>query len=256
MPAFDASPSQLWGGEQSHNAAHGGLSASLRGFAGGDPAGYPMGQHPPVGRPRPAAPIADAWTPPEDDLDGQTGVVPEMAFAAIPGSRGHGAPGPVNWPTYDIQSEAPGGLGPEYEDTHYNATPHQQTAPMPQPSRLPMVRTATPTEKALGNVLVEGALLSPQKLEALRGIQQMLAGVNMHLKLGELALLFKFLSPDQLLAAMLVSRGYVSPQQIAGLGRVKQELAASGMDYDLETLLSMFHILSPEQLRQIRAELR
>jgi chaperone required for assembly of F1-ATPase len=123
------------------------------------------------------------------------------------------------------------------------------------PANLPAVRSATPTERALGNVLVEGALLTEQKLDALRGIQQMLASVDMNFKLGELAVLFKFLSPDQLLAALLVSRGYVSPQQIAGLGRVKQELAASGMDYDLETLLGMFHILPPDQLRQIRAEL-
>jgi hypothetical protein len=77
----------------------------------------------------------------------------------------------------------------------------------------------------------------------------------MEFKLGELALLFKFLSPDQLLAALLVSRGLVSPQQIAGLGRVKQELAASGMDYDLEALLGMFHILPADQLNQLRAEL-
>ncbi len=114
---------------------------------------------------------------------------------------------------------------------------------------------STPTETALGGVLVDGALLTPGKLEALRGIQAMLAGVNMHRKLGDLALMFKFLSSDQLLAALLVSRGLVSPQQIASLGRVKQELAASGMDNDLETLLVSFHILPAEQLRQIRAEL-
>jgi hypothetical protein len=104
-------------------------------------------------------------------------------------------------------------------------------------------------------VLVEGALLTEQRLDALKGIQQMLASVEMDFKLGELALLFKFLSPDQLLAALLVSRGLVSPQQIAGLGRVKQELSGSGMDYDLETLLAMFHILPPEQLHALRAEL-
>jgi hypothetical protein len=107
----------------------------------------------------------------------------------------------------------------------------------------------------LGTVLVDGALLTENKLEVLKGIQQMLSSVDMSFKLGELALLFKFLSPDQLLAALLVSRGLVSPQQIAGLGRVKQELAGSGMDYDLEALLSMFHILPPEQLHRLRAEL-
>ena len=104
-------------------------------------------------------------------------------------------------------------------------------------------------------MLVEGALLTSNKLEALRGVQQMLASVNMPFKLGELALLFKFLSPDQLLAALLVSRGLVSPEQIAALGRVKQELATSGMDHDLETLLVMFHILPAGQLPDLRAEL-
>jgi hypothetical protein len=110
-------------------------------------------------------------------------------------------------------------------------------------------------ERALGTVLIEGALISPRKLEVLKDIQRMLSGVDMDFKLGELALLFKFLSPDQLLAALLVSRGVVSPQQIAGLGRIKQELSGSGMDYDLETLLVMFHILPAEELRELRREL-
>jgi hypothetical protein len=79
--------------------------------------------------------------------------------------------------------------------------------------------------------------------------------VDMDFRLGELALLFKFLSPDQLLAALLVSRGLVSPQQIAALGRIKQELGGSGMGYDLETLLLMFHILPAEELRALRSEL-
>jgi hypothetical protein len=110
-------------------------------------------------------------------------------------------------------------------------------------------------ERALGDVLVEGALLSPNKLETLQGIQRMLGSASMEFKLGELALLFKLLSPDQLLAALLVSRGLVTPQQIAGLGRIKQELSGSGMDYDLETLLIMFHILPAEDLRALRKEL-
>jgi hypothetical protein len=89
----------------------------------------------------------------------------------------------------------------------------------------------------------------------LKGVQAMLAGVNVHRKLGDLALMFKFLSADQLLAALLVSRGLVSPQQIASLGRVKQELAASGVDNDLESLLVSFHILPADKVRGIRAEL-
>ena len=113
----------------------------------------------------------------------------------------------------------------------------------------------TPQEESLGSVLVEGALLSEQKLEALQDMQQMLANANMDYKLGELALLFKFLSADQLLAALLVSRGLVSPQQIANLGRTKQDLANSGMDYNLADLLTMFHVLPEEQVRQISQEI-
>jgi len=115
--------------------------------------------------------------------------------------------------------------------------------------------TGTSTERALSTVLVEGAMLTDQKLEALRGIQQMLTGVGMQFKLGELALLFKFLSPDQLLAALLVSRGLVSPQQIASLGRIKQELAATGKDEDLATLLLKFQVLGADQLRALQNDL-
>ena len=130
-----------------------------------------------------------------------------------------------------------------------------QTAPMPLPNQLPVVRASTPTEQTLGSVLVEGALLSEKKLETLQGVQQMLSGVNMNFKLGELALLFKFLSPDQLLAALLVSRGLVSPQRIASLGRAKQDLANSGMDFNLADLLIRFQILPEEQLRRIQSEI-
>jgi hypothetical protein len=116
-------------------------------------------------------------------------------------------------------------------------------------------RRATPAEESLGSVLVEGALLSEQKLEALRGVQHMLSNVQIDFKLGELALLFKFLSPDQLLAALLVSRGLVTPAQIANLGRTKQDLASSGMEYTLADLLVMFDILPQEQVLQIRKEI-
>jgi hypothetical protein len=114
---------------------------------------------------------------------------------------------------------------------------------------------ATPAEESLGSVLVEGAMLSEQKLEALRGVQNMLSNVDIDFKLGELALLFKFLSPDQLLAALLVSRGLVTPAQIANLGRTKQDLAGSGMEYTLADLLVMFDILPEEQVLQMRKEI-
>ena len=124
-----------------------------------------------------------------------------------------------------------------------------------QSSFTPPARKATPTEEALGSVLVEGSLLSEQKLEALRGVQEMLSNVDIDFKLGELALLFKFLSPDQLLAALLVSRGLVTPQQIASLGRTKQDLANSSLEYTLADLLVMFDILPEEKVRQIKSEI-
>ena len=107
----------------------------------------------------------------------------------------------------------------------------------------------------MGTVLVEGALLTPRKLEALQGIRRTPGTIGVKAKLGELALHFHLLSPDQLLAALLVSRYLLTPQHIAGLGRVKQEMAASGMDYDLEALLLMSGILPAEELSQLRAEL-
>jgi hypothetical protein len=171
--------------------------------------------------------VVDVWAPPEED-DQMTSVVPEAKFQQIEHQGQMGQMGAA------LQ-----------EPTHHMPTMPQQRAGY----------TGTPTERALSTVLVEGAMLTEQKLEALRGIQQMLSGVGMNFKLGDLALLFKFLSPDQLLAALLVSRGLVSPQQIASLGRIKQELAATGKDEDLATLLLKFQVLPADQLRALQAEL-
>lgn len=194
------------------------------------------------------APVEDAWVPPESDGSLETGLVPSMAYQPFdqPNAFAAGAPA-------QAAPQRAAQYGQPAIPTDYASL--DATAPVPAARQLPAIRPSSATEQALGTVLVEGALLTEQKLEALRGVQQMLAGVNMQFKLGELALLFKFLSPDQLLAALLVSRGLVSPQQIAALGRVKQELGTSGMDHDLGTLLLMFHILPPDQLQSLRAEL-
>jgi hypothetical protein len=211
------------------------------------PPGGPNGNGPAAGH------VADAWVPPG------TG-----ALSAVPSRPPHVPPaGPeprwnpqtfmpaapddaaIGFPTYDT-AEAGGWLNGD-EDQEWDAT-------APVGAQLPATASKQ-GDRALGSVLVEGALLTPKKLDVLKGIQQMLTSVEMDFKLGELALLFKFLSPDQLLAALLVSRGVVTPQQIAGLGRIKQELSVSGMDYDLETLLIMFHVLPAEELRRLRQEL-
>ncbi len=178
-------------------------------------------------------PFVDVWIPPEED-DQVTSVVPEATFEQIERQ------GQMN--QMSQMSQMGNAL---QEPTHRMAT-------MPQASA---GYAGTNTERALSTVLVEGAMLTAQKLEALRGIQQMLGGVGMQFKLGELALLFKFLSPDQLLAALLVSRGLVSPQQIASLGRIKQELAATGKDEDLATLLLKFQVLPADKLRALQLEL-
>ncbi len=123
-----------------------------------------------------------------------------------------------------------------------------------QNQMLSPVPAATHIERSLGNVLVEGQLVSQQRLEVALGIQRLLRGVDIDYRLGELLLLFKFLTPDQLLAALLVSRGMVTPAQVAAMGRIKQELHAIGMEYDLENLLVLFRLLSSDQLREIRAE--
>ncbi len=189
----------------------------------------------PATAPRPR-PVGEDWTPERNAISGRLTHVQagdtEVAF-----------------PTYDT---AMARRRPFADD---DLQLHDATAPVS--AQLPALTDgpATAGERALSTVLVEGALLTPQKVDVLRGIQRMLSTVDMDFKLGELALLFKFLSPDQLLAALLVSRGVVSPQQIAALGRIKQELGGSGMDYDLETLLIMFHILPAEELRALRKEL-
>jgi hypothetical protein len=203
--------------------------------------------------------FSDAWTPPGgDDL-----------FAGPPASSG--APSPAAFAKAKGLSDTGAFTATEYApalvfdhlplaaraavDPATMQTAAVKLPTSPEPSKAKLRPPLTPQEESLGSVLVEGALLSEQKLEALQDMQQMLANANMDYKLGELALLFKFLSPDQLLAALLVSRGLVSPQQIANLGRTKQDLANSGMDYNLADLLTMFHVLPEEQVRQICQEI-
>ncbi len=107
--------------------------------------------------------------------------------------------------------------------------------------------------RSLGNVLLEGHLVPQHRLEVAQNIQRMLRGVDLNYQLGEILLMFKLLTPDQLLAASLVSYGLISATQISGLGRVRQELHLMGLEYDLESLLVLFRILTPEQLREVRA---
>ncbi len=108
------------------------------------------------------------------------------------------------------------------------------------------------TMRTLGSVLLEGHLVPRSRLEVAQNIQRMLRGVDLNYQLGEILLMFKLLTPDQLLAASLVSYGMISTQQIGALGRIRQELHSIGLEYDLESLLILFRMLTPEQLREVR----
>src|SRR6266568_2915482 len=107
--------------------------------------------------------------------------------------------------------------------------------------------------RSLGSVLLEGHLVPQHRLEVAQNIQRMLRAVDMNYQLGEILLMFKLLTPDQLLAASLVSYGLISATQISALGRIRQELHAINLEYDLESLLVLFRILTPDQLREVRA---
>jgi hypothetical protein len=138
-----------------------------------------------------------------------------------------------------------GGMESALAGNGADAYQRQMLSPIIAPGRV---------ERSLSNVLIEGQLVSQQRLEVTLGIQRLLRGVDIDYRLGELLLMFKFLTSDQLLAALLVSRGLVTPVQVASMGRIKQELHAIGMEYDLENLLILFRLLSSEQLREIRSE--
>jgi hypothetical protein len=130
----------------------------------------------------------------------------------------------------------------------------QSLPPMPAPIQQmqPQVLSGRAT-RSLGSVLLEGHLVPQNRLEVAQNVQRMLRGVDLNYQLGEILLMFKLLTPDQLLAASLVSYGMINPTQITALGRIRQELHAIGLEYDLENLLIMFRILTTEQLREVRA---
>jgi hypothetical protein len=107
--------------------------------------------------------------------------------------------------------------------------------------------------RSLGSVLLAGHLVPQNRLEVAQNIQRMLRGVDLNYQLGEILLMFKLLTPDQLLAASLVSYGMITTVQVSALGRIRQELHSIGLEYDLESLLILFRILTPEQLREAKS---
>jgi hypothetical protein len=138
------------------------------------------------------------------------------------------------------------------DDTLLNIV--QSLPPMPSPPPQPQTPVLSGrATRSLGSVLLEGHLVPQHRLEVAQNIQRMLRGVDLNYQLGEILLLFKLLTPDQLLAASLVSYGLISTVQISALGRIRQELHSIGLEYDLESLLVLFRILTPEELREVRA---
>lgn len=140
------------------------------------------------------------------------------------------------------------------DDTILNivqSLPPMSSLPTPVQAQPPVLSGRA--TRSLGSVLLEGHLVPQERLEVAHQIQRMLRGVDMNYQLGEILLMFKLLTPDQLLAASLVSYGLITTAQISALGRIRQELHSIGLEYDLESLLVLFRILSPEQLREVRA---
>jgi hypothetical protein len=141
------------------------------------------------------------------------------------------------------------------DDTLLNivqSLPPMSSLPTPQSQPNTPVLSGRAT-RSLGSVLLEGHLVPQHRLEVAQHVQRMLRGVDMNYQLGEILLMFKLLTPDQLLAASLISYGLISTAQISALGRIRQELHSIGLEYDLESLLVLFRILTPEQLREVRA---
>jgi hypothetical protein len=140
------------------------------------------------------------------------------------------------------------------DDTLLNivqSLPPMSSLPAPVQAQPPVLSGRA--TRSLGSVLLEGHLVPQERLEVAHQIQRMLRGVDMNYQLGEILLMFKLLTPDQLLAASLVSYGLITTAQISALGRIRQELHSIGLEYDLESLLVLFRMLSPEQLREVRA---
>jgi hypothetical protein len=156
------------------------------------------------------------------------------------------------WPGKIRAPDGPSSAAATADDTLLNIV--QSFPPMPSPPPQPQTPVLSGrATRSLGSVLLEGHLVPQHRLMVAQNIQRMLRGVDLNYQLGEILLMFKLLTPDQLLAASLVSYGLISAAQISALGRIRQELHSIGLEYDLESLLVLFRILTPEELREVRA---
>jgi hypothetical protein len=239
-----------------------GASGAPRTFAGQAPTmdarAFPNGSGAHV---RPLSPIREASPEPPPiitALGSQSGLVQEVAARSNPGVQitemlGAGESATLEQMQANLQQIA--GRRPEIkpsEDTLLDIVKSlPPMAPAPQPPQVQVLSGRA--TRSLGSVLLEGHLVPQERLQVAQHVQRMLRGVDLNYQLGEILLMFKLLTPDQLLAASLVSYGMISTIQISALGRIRQELHAIGLEYDLESLLVLFRILTPEQLREVRA---
>ena len=198
----------------------------------------PKRQEPETEKYKPTASITDEKRDEESDIDHQR-IVEQIKAEIKRATEGQAEKAPQNSTSNAVLIDIMQSLPP-------------MPTPPPQPPK-PQVLNGRAT-RSLGSVLLEGHLVPESRLDVAQNIQRMLNGVDLNYQLGEILLMFKLLTPDQLLAASLVSYGMIDTTQIGSLGRIRQELHTMGLEYDLENLLIMFRVLTPEQLREVKAD--
>ncbi len=206
----------------------------------------------------PASPTREPSHPPQSgDLKDAKSVPPETLRGTAQGStQGREEETLIPPPKKPAPGKRPSGITESQEETLIGIM--ESLPPVPPLTKAQSQATQAHVlngraMRSLGSVLLAGHLVPEDRLEVAQNIQRMLRGVDLNYQLGEILLMFKLLTPDQLMAASLVSYGMVSTQQISALGRIRQELHSVGLDYDLENLLILFRILTPEQIREAKS---
>jgi hypothetical protein len=247
-----ASPIQDMPVEREHEYRSGHTGAQLSQSAGTVPWFADVTSAPPVSSPSPITTPGSGETMAKAETDLEP-VEEEMITSKV---EEEDVSGPTlteqPWPGKIQATDGPSSAAATTDDTLLNIV--QSFPPMPSPPPQPQTPVLSGrATRSLGSVLLEGHLVPQQRLMVAQNIQRMLRGVDLNYQLGEILLMFKLLTPDQLLAASLVSYGLISATQISALGRIRQELHSIGLEYDLESLLVLFRILTPEELREVRA---
>jgi len=247
-----ASPIQDMPVEREHEYRSGHTGAQLSQSAGTEPWVADVTSAPPFSTPLPITTTGSGETIAKAETDLEP-VEEEMITSKV---EEEDVSGPtlteLPWPSKIQAPDGSSSAAATTDDTLLNIV--QSFPPMPSPPPQPQTPVLSGrATRSLGSVLLEGHLVPQHRLVVAQNIQRMLRGVDLNYQLGEILLMFKLLTPDQLLAASLVSYGLISAAQISALGRIRQELHSIGLEYDLESLLVLFRILTPEELREVRA---